>query len=205
MCSGHRRRRARRHPHRDRLRGRPRNPGARRARRGGHRGARRLDAVLRAIRPPATGLSRCGSPPAVTTRVAIEQASSLGWHRYVATARDRRDAHFGASAPLKELSAKGSLYARRRHRRRAQGCRSMTPLRERAAWRALERHHARFVTSTCAISSPRMRRAATGSSPRAPGSTSTTRRTALPTRRCASCSAGPRSRACPSGRRRCPG
>ena len=46
-------------------------------------------------------------PPAVTTRVAIEQASSLGWHRYVGDGGAIVAMHtFGASAPLKELSAK---------------------------------------------------------------------------------------------------
>ena len=46
-------------------------------------------------------------PPAVTARVAIEQASSLGWARYVG---DRGAIvamnTFGASAPLKELVQK---------------------------------------------------------------------------------------------------
>jgi transketolase len=46
-------------------------------------------------------------PPAVTARVAIEQASSLGWHRYVGDRGAIVAMHtFGASAPLKELSAK---------------------------------------------------------------------------------------------------
>jgi transketolase len=46
-------------------------------------------------------------PPAVTARVAVEQASTLGWERYVG-----RCGHvigmktFGASAPLKELQRK---------------------------------------------------------------------------------------------------
>ena len=58
-----RRRRAGRHPHRDRLRGEPRARGPRRARRGGHRRARRLDAVLGALRPAAAGVPR-RRPPA---------------------------------------------------------------------------------------------------------------------------------------------
>ena len=46
-------------------------------------------------------------PPSVTARVAIEQASSFGWHRWVGfggtvIAMDT----FGASAPLKELQSK---------------------------------------------------------------------------------------------------
>jgi transketolase len=43
-------------------------------------------------------------PPAVTARVAIEQASTLGWHRYVRNGGAIVGMHtFGASAPLKEL------------------------------------------------------------------------------------------------------
>jgi transketolase len=47
-------------------------------------------------------------PPNVTARVAVEQASTFGWERYVG----RRSGHiigmktFGASAPLKELLRK---------------------------------------------------------------------------------------------------
>ncbi len=43
-------------------------------------------------------------PPAVTARVAIEQASTFGWERYVgASGRIIGMKTFGASAPLKEL------------------------------------------------------------------------------------------------------
>lgn len=43
-------------------------------------------------------------PPAVTARVAIEQASTFGWERYVGTTgRVIGMKTFGASAPLKEL------------------------------------------------------------------------------------------------------
>jgi transketolase len=43
-------------------------------------------------------------PPAVTARVAIEQASTFGWERYVgATGRVIGMSAFGASAPLKAL------------------------------------------------------------------------------------------------------
>ena len=46
-------------------------------------------------------------PPAVTARVAIEQASTLGWERYVGTSGHVIGMHtFGASAPLKELQRK---------------------------------------------------------------------------------------------------
>jgi transketolase len=46
-------------------------------------------------------------PPSVTARVAVEQASSLGWERYVGTrGRVIGMSTFGASAPLKELQKK---------------------------------------------------------------------------------------------------
>ena len=46
-------------------------------------------------------------PPTTTNRVAIEQASALGWDRYVGTKGEVVGMHtFGASAPLKELQKK---------------------------------------------------------------------------------------------------
>jgi transketolase len=46
-------------------------------------------------------------PPQVTARVAIEQASTFGWERYVGqTGRVIGMKTFGASAPLKELQRK---------------------------------------------------------------------------------------------------
>jgi transketolase len=46
-------------------------------------------------------------PPKVTARVAIEQASTFGWERYVGWAGRVIGMHtFGASAPLKELQRK---------------------------------------------------------------------------------------------------
>jgi transketolase len=46
-------------------------------------------------------------PPAVTARVAVEQASTLGWERYVGTSgRVIGMRTFGASAPLKALQQK---------------------------------------------------------------------------------------------------
>jgi len=46
-------------------------------------------------------------PPAVKARVAIEQASTFGWERYVGTTgRIIGMKTFGASAPLKELQKK---------------------------------------------------------------------------------------------------
>ena len=46
-------------------------------------------------------------PPDVKARVAVEQASTFGWERYVgATGRVIGMKTFGASAPLKELQRK---------------------------------------------------------------------------------------------------
>jgi transketolase len=46
-------------------------------------------------------------PPHITARVAIEQASTLGWERYVgSTGAVVGMSTFGASAPLKELQSK---------------------------------------------------------------------------------------------------
>jgi transketolase len=46
-------------------------------------------------------------PPAVTARVAVEQASAIGWERYVGSAGAVIGMHtFGASAPLKDLKTK---------------------------------------------------------------------------------------------------
>ena len=53
------------------------------ARRRGRRGPRREHAVLGAVRAPAGRVPRQVLPPAVTARVAVEQASTFGWERYV--------------------------------------------------------------------------------------------------------------------------
>jgi transketolase len=46
-------------------------------------------------------------PPRVNARVAVEQASTFGWERYVGTSGQVIGMHtFGASAPLKELQRK---------------------------------------------------------------------------------------------------
>jgi transketolase len=46
-------------------------------------------------------------PPAITARVAVEQASTFGWERYVGPRGRVIGMHtFGASAPLKELQRK---------------------------------------------------------------------------------------------------
>lgn len=46
-------------------------------------------------------------PPGITARLAVEQASTLGWHRYVGLKGKVIGMHtFGASAPLKALQQK---------------------------------------------------------------------------------------------------
>ena len=45
-------------------------------------------------------------PPDVKARVAVEQASTFGWERYVGSGRVIGMKTFGASAPLKELQRK---------------------------------------------------------------------------------------------------
>ena len=46
-------------------------------------------------------------PPNVKARVAVEQASTFGWERYVGTSGQVVGMNtFGASAPLKELQRK---------------------------------------------------------------------------------------------------
>jgi transketolase len=46
-------------------------------------------------------------PPGVKARLAVEQASTLGWERYVGSSgRIIGMKTFGASAPLKELQSK---------------------------------------------------------------------------------------------------
>ena len=48
-------------------------------------------------------------PPEVTARVAIEQASTFGWERYVGSGRVIGMHTFGASAPLKALQQEFGL------------------------------------------------------------------------------------------------
>jgi transketolase len=46
-------------------------------------------------------------PPSITARVAVEQAATFGWSRYIGTTGECIGMHtFGASAPLKELQKK---------------------------------------------------------------------------------------------------
>ena len=52
-------------------------------------------------------------PPSVTARVSVEQASTLGWARYVGSSGHSIGLDtFGASAPLKELQKKFGFVAR---------------------------------------------------------------------------------------------
>ena len=53
------------------------------------------------------GVPRRGAAAAVTARVAVEQASTFGWERYVGSTGAMIGMQtFGASAPLKELQKK---------------------------------------------------------------------------------------------------
>jgi transketolase len=70
-------------------------------------------ASSRACRPGSSSIVRIKSyrdaviPPALTARVAVEQASTVGWHRYVGLNGRIIGMHtFGASAPLKALQEK---------------------------------------------------------------------------------------------------
>ena len=46
-------------------------------------------------------------PPAISARVSIEEASTLGWDRFVAEQGARIGMHtFGSSAPLKDVQGK---------------------------------------------------------------------------------------------------
>ena len=46
-------------------------------------------------------------PPAVTARVSVEEASTIGWDQYVGPAGERIGMHtFGSSAPLKDVQTK---------------------------------------------------------------------------------------------------
>ena len=46
-------------------------------------------------------------PPAVTARVSVEEASTLGWDRYVGPGGVKIGMHtFGTSAPLKDVQTK---------------------------------------------------------------------------------------------------
>jgi hypothetical protein len=56
-------------------------------------------------------------PPAVTARVSVEQASVLGWDRYVGPHGRMIGMHtFGASAPLKEVQKFGTVRIPAGHR-----------------------------------------------------------------------------------------
>ena len=65
--------------------------------------------VLDPSQPPAIPIALLHrlDPPEITARVALEQASTFGWERYVgASGRVIGMETFGASAPLKELQKK---------------------------------------------------------------------------------------------------
>ena len=70
--------------------------------------AGRQPALLGAVRPPgrrATATRSCR--PAIQTRVSVEEASTLGWDRYVGPEGAMIGMHtFGASAPLKDVQTK---------------------------------------------------------------------------------------------------
>ena len=107
MCSPTPRGAARGDPdrHRQRGRARPRRP----------RGAERRGIRSRVVSLPCWELfDRQDAayrdpvlPPAVRPRVSVEEASTLGWDRYVGPAGDKIGMHtFGSSAPLKDLQTK---------------------------------------------------------------------------------------------------
>ena len=64
-------------------------------------------ALVGHFRGSAERISRKRSPPQEGARISIEQASTLGWERYVGdSGRIIGMKTFGASAPLKELQKK---------------------------------------------------------------------------------------------------
>jgi transketolase len=103
-----RRRRAGRDPDRDGLRGRTCALRPQRARRRGDSRAAVVSMPCSELfdRQPQAYRDEV-LPPAVKARVAVEQASTLGWHRYVGDGGAIVGMHtFGASAPLKMLVEK---------------------------------------------------------------------------------------------------
>jgi transketolase len=155
-------------------------------------------------------------PPSVGARVAVEQASTLGWGRYVGDRGAVVGMHtFGASAPLKMLVQKFGFtpdavadVARERLATVGAAREEGFWLRPRCSGSAARGRRSsattrRSATFTCAPSSPKTLSAGSGWRPKAPASTSTTPRTGSPTRRSGSSSSSRRSRAWPSGSRRC--
>ena len=64
-------------------------------------------ALLGALRAPGAELSEEVLPPAITARVSVEEASTLGWDRFVGPEGARIGMHtFGSSAPLKDVQSK---------------------------------------------------------------------------------------------------
>ena len=99
--------------------------------RGRHRRARRQPAVLGALRAPGQAYRDEVLPPAVTARVAVEQASTLGWDRFVGPEGASIGMHtFGASAPLKDVQTKFGFTPDRVARDCQGGTRTMKPTQE---------------------------------------------------------------------------
>ena len=107
--SGRRRRRqAGRHPHGHRQRSFAVRRRLRNAHRPGHQGPRGQHALVGYLRTSdRANIATAFCHPSVTARVSVEQASTLGWDRYVGSKGKIIGMHtFGASAPLKELQKK---------------------------------------------------------------------------------------------------
>ncbi len=145
-------------------------------------------------------------PPAVRARVGIEQASTLGWDRYVGDGGAIVGMHtFGASAPLKQLLA-GSASRPDAVRRTWPARAARVTLRRCASGRRGRRSSAttpRSAGSTCATCSPTTRPAASGCGR---GRRPLPRLLEEPRHRrdpAAAARSWPRSRASPSARTRC--
>ena len=82
-------------------------------------------------------------PPSVKARVAVEEASTLGWDRYVGDGGAVvGDAHVRRVGPAQGARPEVRFHPRGGGRRRARSPPVTTPLRERPAWSALEAHYA---------------------------------------------------------------
>ena len=93
-------------------------------------GARRQPALLVPVRPPGRRVPREVLPPAVQARVAVEQASTLGWDRYVGPqGRDRRHAHLRRVRAPEGRPAQVRLHPRARwpRQRKERTLRAMKP------------------------------------------------------------------------------
>ena len=80
-------------------------------------------------------------PPAVTARVSVEEASTLGWDRYVGPEGERIGMHtFGSSAPLKDVQTQVRLHAGQGRGGGAQGADGQTAMREASVKPTQELH-----------------------------------------------------------------